>query len=245
MKTSTKNLPVVAKPEVITPEVVAPLDNIDEPDYNTPGERVRYHIGMAQHHGRQALAHLILAGWELSKQKKVIGYGGWVEWCDKNLQISRHSADRYIQFYQKTVGEARDAAAIPLAKKPTIKELSAATVGMEQKSATRAMIDLDIIKRPKGWGGEREGAGRHKKGAKNAETQEAEAKEEMIALDEVADTHANAWSICSECLRKLQDAQRDHRVIDRLDLIELAEVSSILKSLSEATEAAIKRIEKV
>ena len=238
MKTSTKNLPVVAKPEVITPEVVAPLDNIDEPDYNTPGERVRYHIGMAQHHGRQALAHLILAGWELSKQKQAIGYGGWKVWCEGNLQISQDTADRYIQFYQKTVGEARDAAAIPLAKKPTIKELSAATVGMEDKSASRAMIDLGIIKRNPNHGGKRKGAGRPK-------DDEAEAKEEMIALDEVANTHANAWSICSECLRKLEDAQRDHRVIDRLDLIELAEVSSILKSLSKATEAAIKRIEKV
>ena len=231
MKTSTKNLPAEIKPEVITPEVVAPLDNIDEPDYNTPGERIRYHVGMAQHHGRLALAHLILAGWELSKQKQAIGYGGWVEWCDKNLQISRFTADRYIQFYQKTVGDARNAAAIPLAKKPTLKELSAATVGMEQKSATRAMIDLDIIKRPKGWGGEREGAGRKPKG-------DAEVAAELKAI---AKNEAVIWASAKGSLDNLVQLNAKRDVFHRLSDEHLATVSGLLADLAGAAAKALEK----
>lgn len=231
MKTSTKNLPAVTKPEVITPEVVAPLDNIDEPDYNTPGERIRYHVGMAQHHGRLALAHLILAGWELSKQKQAIGYGGWVEWCDKNLQISRHTADRYIQFYQKTVGEARNAAAIPLAKKPTIKELSAATVGMEQKSATRAMIDLGVIKRPKDWGGEREGAGRKSKG-------DAEVAAELKA---VAENESVIWASAKGSLDNLVQLNAKRDMFHRLSGDHLATVAELLADLAGAAAKALEK----
>ncbi len=233
MKTSTKNLPAVTKPEVITPEVVASLDNIDEPDYTLPGERISYYIGMAQHNGRQALAHLILAGWELSKQKQAIGYGGWVEWCDKNLQISRFTADRYIQFYQKTVGEARNAAEIPLAKKPTLKELSAATVGMEQKSATRAMIDLDIIKRNPNQGGKREGAGRKPKG-------DAEVAAELKAI---AKNEAVIWASAKGSLDNLVqlDAKRD--MFHRLSGEHLATVSEHLADLSKkAADALEKRL---
>ena len=158
----SKNLPAVVEPAV--PEVMPPLDAIEEPDYTKPSERIAFHVGMAQHHGRAAIAHLILAGWELACQKQTIGYGGWNDWCEKNLQIVRITADRYIQFYQATVGAARNLSATPLAKKPTQKELSAATVGMEQKSATRAMIDIGVIKRSEKWGGANRGQGRKAKG---------------------------------------------------------------------------------
>ncbi len=241
MKKSKKYLPAPVAP--IAPEGLPPLGDINEPDYNTPGERINYHVGMAQHHGRQALAHLILAGWELAKQKQAIGYGGWVEWCDKNLQISRFTADRYIQFFTRTVGVMRTAAEIPISKKPTVTELSAATVGMEDKSATRAMIDLGIVKRIKNedgnsWGGPGRGQGRKPKG-------EASGKAEMVELDKVAETASSAWATVRDHLRPLQDAQRDHHVIDHLDLVELAEAHSILKSLCSDAEAALQRLEKV
>lgn len=241
MKRSKKNLPATVAP--IKPEVLPPLGDIEEPKCNTPGERINYHVGMAQHHGRQALAHLILAGWELAKQKQAIGYGGWVKWCDKNLQISKDTADRYIQFFTRTVGAMRTAAEKPISKKPTVTELSAATVGMEDKSATRAMIDLGIVKRIKNedgnsWGGAGRGQGRKPKG-------DAEAEAEMVELDKVAETASSAWATIRDHLRPLQDAQRDHHVIDHLNLVELAEAHSILKSLCSDAEAALKRLEKV
>ena len=227
MKKSKKNLPAPVAPA--EPEVLPPLGDIEEPEYNTPGERINYHVGMAQHHGRQALAHLILAGWELAKQKQAIGYGGWVEWCDKNLQISRFTADRYIQFYVKTVGEARNAAAIPVAKKPTQKELSAATVGMEDKSATRAMIDLGIIKRDPNHGGKREGAGRKPKG-------DAEVAAELKAI---AKSEAVIWASAKGSLDNLVqlDAKRD--MFHRLSGDHLATVANLLADLSDKAAKAL------
>lgn len=232
----------VVESKHIKPEVMLPLGDIEEPDYNTPGERINYHVGMAQHHGRKALAHLIIAGWELSKQKQAIGYGGWNDWCDKNLQISRMTADRYIYFFTRTIGAMRTAAEIPISKKPTVMELSAATVGMEDKSATRAMIDLGIVKRIKNengnsWGGPGRNQGRRAKG-------EATAEEEVIALDEIANTPAAMYTLCRNPLHKLNDLQREQNFIDRLEFVELSEVYSILKVLFEAAETAMKRMQK-
>lgn len=221
MKKSKTNLPATVAP--IAPEVLPPLGDIEEPDYNTPGERINYHVGMAQHHGRQALAHLILAGWELSKQKQTIGYGGWVEWCENNLSISRHTADRYIMFFQKTVGEARNAAEIPLAKRPTAKELSAATVGLEQKSATRAMIDLDIIKRPAGWGGKRAGAGHPNKNADVAEAAE---------LDAIANNPALLYAAIKGPLDAIWKLHSERDVFRRLGDDECREVAGVIFELN-------------
>ena len=234
MKNSKSNLPVKAEP--LTPEVMPPLGDIEDSNCTKPAERINFHLGMARHHGRLAIAHIIWAGWELAIQKQQLGYGAWASWCKNCLDCSKNTADRYVQFYSKTIGEHRAGNGIPLATRLTHKEVDTATVGLEQKSATRAMIDLDIIKRPAGWGGKRAGAGHPKKN---------EGEAEMVELDKVAETASSAWATVRDHLRPLQAAQRDHRVIDRLDLVELAEVRSILKSLSEATEAAIKRIEKV
>lgn len=240
----SKNLPAKVEPAV--PEVLPPLDAIEEPDYTKPSERIAFHVGMAQHHGRAAIAHLILAGWELACQKQMIGYGGWNDWCEKNLQITRFTADRYIQFYHKTVGAMRTAAEIPISKKPTVTELSAATVGMEDKSATRAMIDLGIVKRIKNedgnsWGGPGRNQGRKAKGEKGG----VEAAEEIIELDKVAETHSGAWSIVRDKLRSLQDEQREHHVFDRLEVVELAEAHSILKALYKDVKAALQRLDNV
>lgn len=246
-----KNLPVLATSDVasgsepITPEVLPSLGDIEEPDYTKPQERIAFHLGMAQHHGRAALAHLILAGWELALQKQSIGYGGWDAWCKSNLNISKRTADQYITVYSKLLGVHRNTLAIPLTKKPTKKELSEATVGMEQKSVTRAMIDLGIIKRIKNedgnsWGGPGRNQGRKPKGAKG----EATAEEEVIVLDEIANTPAAMYALCRNPLHKLNDLQREQNFIDRLEFVELSEVYSILKVLFEAAETAMKRMQK-
>lgn len=243
MKNSKSNLPVKAEP--LTPEVMPPLGDIEEPDYTKPGERINFHLGMARHHGRLAIAHIIWAGWELAIQKRQLGYGAWASWCKNCLECSQKSADRYVQFYGKTIGERRAGNGIPLATRLTHKEVDTATVGMDGKSVRAAMIDLNIIAKPDpekkdSWGGKRVGAGHPKKNK-----DESEAKEEMVALDEIAETPASAWATVRDHLRPLQDAQRDHHVIDHLNLVELAEAHSILKSLCSDAEAALKRLEKV
>lgn len=228
----------VVEAKHIKPEVMPPLGDIEEPDYNTPGDRINYHVGMAQHHGRKALAHLIIAGWELSKQKQAIGYGGWVEWCDKNLQISRITADRYIQFFTRTVGAMRTAAEIPISKKPTVTELSAATVGMEDKSATRAMIDLGIVKRIKNedgnsWGGPGRNQGRKPKG-------DAEVAAELKA---VAENEAVIWASAKGSLDNLVQLDSKRDMFHRLSGDHLATVANLLADLSKmAADALAQRL---
>lgn len=233
---------VEAKP--VDPEVLPPLGEIEEPSDTKPAERINFHLSMGQHHGRLALAHLILAGWELSKQKETLGHGGWRTWCQENLSISFKTADRYIMFFSKTVGKVRAERQIPFAKRVTNKELAAATVGMEEKSTRQAMIDLNIIKRAD-WGGSRvEQAAKngHRVGRKPDE--EPTAEEEVIALDEIANTPAAMYTLCRDPLHKLNDLQREQNFIDRLEFVELSEVYSILKGLFEAADKAMKRMQK-
>jgi len=232
---------VDAKP--VEPEVMPPLGKIEEPDYTRPAECINFHLGMAQHHGRVAIAHLIVAGQELAKQKQVLGYGGWNEFCDKELSINRITADRYVKFFYKVIVERR-VAGIPFDKRVTNKELAEATVGMEGKSATRAMVDLGIIKRNPNQGGDRRekaAANGHRVGRP---TKEPTAEEEVIALDEIANTPAAMYALCRDPLHKLNDLQRKQNFIDRLEFVELSEVYSILKGLFEAAEAAMKRMQK-
>ena len=229
---------VDAKP--VEPEVMPPLGKIEEPDYTRPAECINFHLGMAQHHGRVAIAHLIVAGQELAKQKQVLGYGGWNEFCEKELTISKFTADRYVKFFYKVIVERR-VAGIPFDKRVTNKELAEATVGMEGKSATRAMVDLGIIKRSGDWGGKNRGQGRK---PKKAATDEQAAEEEVIALDEIANTPAAMYTLCRDPLHKLNDLQRKQNFIDRLEFVELSEVYSILKGLFEAAETAMKRMQK-
>ncbi|MBR3957840.1 MAG: hypothetical protein IKJ89_08325 [Kiritimatiellae bacterium] len=233
---------VVAKP--VEPEVMPPLGKIEEPDYTKPAECINFHLGMAQHHGRVAIAHLIVAGQELAKQKQVLGYGGWNEFCEKELSINRITADRYVKFFYKVIVERR-VAGIPFDKLVTNKELAEATVGMEGKSATRAMIDLGIIKRNPNHGGDRReqaAANGHRVGRKPDDAPTAEV--EVVSLDEIKDTPAVLWGLCRDPLHKLNDLQRERHFIDRLEFVELSEVYNILKGLFEAAETAMKRMQK-
>ena len=233
---------VDAKP--VEPEVMPPLGKIEEPDYTKPAECINFHLGMAQHHGRVAIAHLIVAGQELAKQKQVLGYGGWNEFCEKELSINRITADRYVKFFYKVIVERR-VAGIPFDKRVTNKDLAEATVGMEGKSATRAMIDLGIIKRNPNHGGDRReqaAANGHRVGRKPDDAPTAE--EEVVSLDEIKDTPAVLWGLSRDPLHKLNDLERERHFIDRLEFVELSEVYSILKGLFEAADKAMKRMQK-
>jgi len=150
---------------------------LEHPVCATPAEAVRFDLKMAKKHGAMTLAYLARAGWRLACEKQGAGYGAWDNWIEKNVGISKSTADRYIKFYYSTVGEHLRAqgTAHRLVDELTDKMIEEATAGLESKTATGAMIELGIVKRPPGWGGEREGAGR-KAGAlpKLTATQEAE-----------------------------------------------------------------------
>ena len=148
-----------------TAPAVRPLLEVEGPEQAQPSERINYHVAMGQQHGRLALAHLLCAGWELARQKQTMGYGAWAAWCGRNLEISKDTADRYIQLYAKTVGVRRADDRVPLERRLTRRELEEATVGMEGKTATRAMVDLGIVRRNPNHGGARPGAGRPVKDA--------------------------------------------------------------------------------
>ena len=162
-----KNSVVVAEPVV-----VEPLPVFEQCSSNDAAERVRFHLSHARVAGRVALAHIIEAGRELALQKQLLGYGQWNDWCDNNIEISRQTADKYIETFQKTVGVQRAAQQIPLDKKILKKELEAATIGMEEKTVRQAMIEIGVIKSHASWGGKRDGAGRKAKDAAADESRE-------------------------------------------------------------------------
>ena len=220
---------VVAKP--VEPEVMPPLGEIEKPDYTRPAECINFHLGMAQHHGRVAIAHLIVAGQELAKQKHVLGYGRWEEFCRKELTISKITADRYVRFFYKVIVERR-VAGIPFDKRVTNKELAEATVGMEGKSATRAMVDLGIIKRSGDWGGKDRGQGRKPKKDEGAEV--------AAALDEVANSPALLIAAIREPIATVYKAWRERDVFARIDMSDLAVVAASLNELAVAATSALK-----
>ena len=148
----------------VSPTAVAILQDIhlEVPQVATPAESVNFDLKMAKKHGALTLAYLARAGWKLACEKQALSHGEWRAWCEGSVGVSHDTADRYIKFYYSTVGEHLRAqgTAHRLVENLTDKMIEEATAGLESKTATGAMIELGIVKRPPGWGGEREGAGR-------------------------------------------------------------------------------------
>lgn len=226
-KTAKANTP--AKENETAVATAGTFGEVEALDRAKPSERINYHVAQARHHGRLSLAHLLAAGWELSRVKNEIGYGGWDCWCEKNLEISKFTADRYIEFYSATLGARRAEAQVPIETRPTEEELAAATLGMEGKSATRAMADLGIINRA-GWGGKRAGAGR--KAAASPEGVDA-------ALDEAARLEPLMWASAKGALDNLVRLQAERDYLHRLGDAHLAEVSRTLAELSDSAAKAL------
>ena len=216
-----KNSVVVAEPVV-----VEPLPVFEQCSSNDAAERVRFHLDEAKKHGRCAIAHIIEAGRELALQKQLLGYGQWNDWCDNNIEISRQTADKYIETFQKTVGVQRAAQQIPLEKKILKKELEAATVGMEEKTVRQAMIEIGVIKSHASWGGKRDGAGA--------------AADEAAALDEVANSPALLIAAIREPISTVYKAWRERDVFAKIDMSDLALVTASLQELATAATAALK-----
>ena len=221
-----KNSVVVAEPVV-----VEPLPVFEQCSSNDAAERVRFHLDEAKKHGRCAIAHIIEAGRELALQKQLLGYGQWNDCSDNNIEISRQTADKYIETFQKTVGVQRAAQQIPLEKKILKKELEAATIGMEEKTVRQAMIEIGVIKRSGDWGGKDRGQGRKKKN---------EAADISAELDEVANSPALLIAAIREPISTVYKAWRERDVFAKIDMSDLAVVAASLNELATAATSALK-----
>ena len=198
----------------------------------TPAERIRHHLAESHAMGRLSLAHLLFAGWELFRQKSLLGWGKWENWCKAELGFSKDTADRYIGFFLATVGETRRLAGRDMSAEVSDKEMAAATVGMEHKSATRAMVDLGIMKRPPKWGGDR-----RDKAAENGHTVGRPSKgspaEVAKELDAAANSEALLWSASKGAIGTLLGLDRDKDFLRRLTDEHLAVAARSLADLSK------------
>ena len=219
--------------ETVTPEVLPSAYEIEECNSTDAAERVRFHLSKAHVAANVALKHIIAAGQELAIQKQLLGYGQWDAWCTEKIEISKRTADKYIETFQKTVGVQRSSQKIPLDAKLLNKELDAATVGMEEKTVRQAMLELGVIKRPSGWGGGREGAGRKAKA--NDEAEEVSAQ-----LDAVVNSPALLIASIREPLATVYKSWRERDVFARIDLKDLGQVAATLNELASAASAALK-----
>ena len=200
---------------------VTPVFALAHPAANlTPAENVQFDLAQAKKHGAMTLAYLARAGWRLACEKQGMGHGAWQDWC-KSINLSHDTADRYIKFYYSTVGEHLRAqgTAHRLVEDLTDKMIAEATAGLESKTATGAMIELGIVKRPAGWGGEREGAGR--KAAelpKLTKVQEAETVwaglmaqlDKTVVMDTIPLLGAKAARVCHDRVAELARALKEH-----------------------------------
>lgn len=227
--TDANATPVVA-------EVVPVGYSYTEPTSNDPAERIKYHLSQARVAANVAMRHIIEAGWELAKQKQFLGYGQWVAWCEQNIQISRQTADKYIDAFRKTVGAQRAKQSVGLEAKLLKKELDAATVGMEEKTVRQAMLELGVIKPTPGYGGAREGAGRKPK------SEEATVGEK---LDEIANNETLLWQALKGALDTLVKMDSEKDVWNRLKDDHLATAVGILADVAKkSSNTMMKRIGK-
>ena len=204
----------------ITPEVVEPTAyDIEEPTSPDAAERIRFHLSRARVSAVTALKHIIEAGWELAKQKRLLGYGQWSAWCENEIRISQKTADRYIMAFQKTVGAARSAQSVSLDAKLLKKELDAATEGMEEKTVRQAMIEIGVIKPAAGHGGKRDGAGRKAElptpsAAANAKaiwSEVLKVASKKTVVSAVALLDERTTEVCWGMVLELYEALKDHR----------------------------------
>lgn len=243
-KEKTKPQSKTLVPEVVEPTALTVKSSrMPAIKGKTPGQRINFLHRLSVASGKLSIAAGIMAGWELRMVKDKLEHGQWLEWLAANTDISPATAQRYMSVFSQTIGAARAALPepVPLDARPSLAELNEAAANVDAPTLNGLYKQLKILKGNPDHGGKRDGAGRKTKGKNGG----VEAAEEMVALDEVAETHSGAWSIVSEHLRKLQDEQREHHVFDRLEVVELAEANSILKALCKDVEAALQRFDNI
>lgn len=238
-----KNQVVVAAkvPRNETTALTVHLSEIVFPEgVETLGEKANFLHGYSVEASKRANGAAIMAGWVLSVARSTCAHGQWMAWLQQNVTFGKSTATNYMNLYAQTLGKARENARRPIALEvqPTIEELEAAAHDVDGSTLSALYKSTRIIATPEGWGGKREGAGAKKK------DEAATAEEEVVALDEIANTPAAMYTLCRDPLHKLNDLQREQNFIDRLEFVELSEVYSILKGLFEAADKAMKRMQK-
>lgn len=210
----------------------APALPLEPAPAGTAAEAVKFDLGMAKRHGALTLAYLARAGWRLACEKEGVGHGEWLVMCEKDIGISADTASRYIKFYHATVGAHLRAqgAAHRLVDNLTDAMIEEACAGLESKTATGAMIELGIVKRPANWGGARDGAGRKPRDA------EAEAAE----LDAIANNPALLFAAVKGPLDELWRLHRERNVFARLGDEELTQVVGVLQPLYKYAAGILK-----
>ena len=199
----------------------APVIALEQAQGGTAAECVKFDLDMANRHGAMSLSYLARAGWRLAHEKAEIGRGGWKSWCRETIGISEDTANNYIKFYNKTVTRWRESQGLAnsMVAELTDNMIACATAGIDAQTATGAMIELGIVKRPAGWGGEREGAGR--KAAelpKLTKVQEAETVwaglmaqlDKTVVMDTIPLLGAKAARVCHDRVAELARALKEH-----------------------------------
>ncbi|MBQ1428435.1 MAG: hypothetical protein IIZ06_02095 [Kiritimatiellae bacterium] len=231
--------PQNVKPAPVVPEVVQPSAlsvrevALEAPASSTPAECISFDLGMSKSHATASICYLARAGWRLALERQGMAHGAWIDFCQNHVGISDDTARRYIKFFQETVGKFRTNHGLPaMVTELTDKMIAAATADIESKTATGAMIELGVMRRPPNHGGFRQGAGR-------------KPKDVAAALKAVTEHEAVLWASAKGALDNLVklDAERD--VFRRLSDDHLAQVSGILTDLSKkAAEALTGRLMK-
>ena len=225
------------KPAAVVPEVVQPSAlsvrevALEAPASATPAEYISFDLGMAKRCATASIYYLVRAGWRLAFERQGMAHGAWVAFCQESVGISDDTARRYIKFFQETVGKFRTNHGLPaMVTELTDKMIAAATADIESKTATGAMIELGVMRRPPGHGGARPGAGRKPKDADVA-----------AELEKVATLEPALWASSKGALDTLVQLDAERDVFRRLTDDHLATVSGILADLAKKAAKALEQ----
>lgn len=233
MKRNRDSLEIVpAEPDFA--EVLAPGGGMAD---GHAAERVRAHLAASQAFGRLSLAHAIAAGWELAIQKASLGWGGWRVWCRQQLGCSTDTADRYIALYAQTVGAMRDKIGIAAESPLMAREVAEATLGMEDKTATGAMVAIGIVRRNPAHGGRRNEAA-EANGNKVGRPSKADA-DVAAEIEAAANAPALLWASAKGALDTLVKLDSEKDFLRRIGDDELAAASHLLADLSDKAAKAL------
>lgn len=224
--------PAPVVPEAVQPSALAVREvALEAPASSTPAECISFDLGMSKSHATASICYLARAGWRLALERQGMAHGAWVNFCQNHVGISDDTARRYIKFFQETVGKFRTNHGLPaMVTELTDKMIAAATADIESKTATGAMIELGVMRRPPGHGGARPGAGRKPKDADVA-----------AELKAVTENEAVLWASAKGALDTLVQLDSERGVFQRLSNDHLATVAGLLADLSKAAAAALEK----
>ena len=253
-----KKKKVKTSTEVVTPEVMAPSCTWNDktfmpalvtwrkvsPSLDSVG-RILYFHQLAIESGKVSIAAALMVALELHKVRSQHQHD-WMAWCEANLNTSEikfgyTTAMRYLKVLNKTVGRTTN---LYMLANATDEEKLNAVATYTKYTNYQSLYQIyqgEGIVAKSNLGGGRENAGRKHKGEATADEKH---EEEVVTLDEIANTPSVLWGLCRDPLHKLNDLQRERHFIERLEFIEFSEVYSILKGLYEAAAKTMKRLQK-